>query len=233
MTNHHGGMPMDTAAEWTTATGKNNKKRNHETIPSGTSKKSNKNEAEENEIELIRTIEPKHEKTFKTRINFTIVPQRGTTKISIAHIMWRLITSLKPADAKARFVSEDTNGNEKEYNGNKALPNDPSAVQEIAHQYLQGLMLTKKRNTLVGMMILRSEIEFKAIMKNMMVLQGLNEEPKIFFRQNKIDTINPTLVGFFTNESPRADKPEVFKERLKQVTSTNSNCPSIKLNIAT
>ena len=151
-------------------------------------KKVPKTRVAEDEIELIRTITPKHEKTFKTCVNFMIVPPRGTTKISIAHSMRRLITSLKPADGKARLVSEELDGNEKEYNGIKALPNDPNAVQEIAHLFLQGLVLTKKRNTLVGMVILRSEVEFKNIIKNVMVLQGLNEEPKIFLRQNKVDT---------------------------------------------
>jgi hypothetical protein len=84
MTDHHGGMPMEAKAEWTTATNNNNKKRNHETIPSGLEEKSTQNKAVEDEIKLTRTVEPKHEKTFKTRINFTVIPPRGTTKFSVA-----------------------------------------------------------------------------------------------------------------------------------------------------
>jgi hypothetical protein len=120
-------------------------------------------------------------------------------------------------------------GIERQLDGSKKLPNDPKVVQEIANLYLLGLKLTKK-NTLNGMLILRgSEVDFKTIIKNTMVNQQLNQVPIIFLRQNKINNIDPILVGFFTNVSPRADQPEIFKARIKEITDTISNCPKYQI----
>ena len=95
------------------------------------------------------------------------------------------------------------------------LPKDSAINQEISHRYLKGLKLTK-RKTLVGMITVKTSIEFKTIMKHPIVRNDLNIEPKIFFRENKIDTTEPTLVGFFANISPRADRPELYKKESRR-----------------
>ena len=79
------------------------------------------------------------------------------------------------------------------------------------------------------MMILRSETEFKTIMKSNMVKQQLNQAPIILLKQNKLDTTNPSLVGFFTDVFPCADQPEIFETRIKEITDAASNCPKYQL----
>jgi hypothetical protein len=66
-------------------------------------------------------------------------------------------------------------------------------------------------------------------MKSNMVKQQLNQAPIIFLKQNKLNTTTPTLVVFFTNVSPRANQPEIFATRIKEITNAVSNCPKYQL----
>ena len=166
----------------------------------------------EAEIETIRALPLKHEKTLLTWINFIILPSKGITAISIPHSMNRLIKIIQAADPKSRLISVDSKGIKRQFNGSKKLPNDPKIVREITNRYLHGLELTKK-NTLNGMFLPQLEADFKTIIKNTMVKQQLNQVPIIFLWQNKINTINPTLVGFFSNVSLHADQPEINEAR--------------------
>ena len=103
--------------------------------------------------------------------------------------MNRLSNVVQTADPNAHLViSVDSKGIKGQFDGGKKLPNDPKIVQEIAGWYFHGLELTKK-NVLLGMMILRTETEFKTIMKSNMVKQQLNQAPIIFLKQNKLETI--------------------------------------------
>jgi hypothetical protein len=96
------------------------------------------------------------------------LPSKGITALSIPHSMNRLIKVIQEADLKARHIATNGDGIEQQFNGSKKLPNDLKVVQEIASRYLHGLELTKK-NTLNGMLILRSEVDFKMIIKKTMV----------------------------------------------------------------
>ena len=228
MTEHHGENPMETETEWSTVNNNRSKRDNQDPIATTMNEKSTTNEAVEVEIESIRALPPKHEKTVLTRINFTILPSKGITAISIPHSMNRLIQVIQTVDPKARLISVDSKGIERQFDGSKKLPKDPKVVQEIAGRYLNGLELTKK-NALVGMMILRSETDFMTIMKSNMVKQQLNQAPIIFLKQNKLNTITPALVGSFTNVSPRAGQPEIFETRIKEITDAANNCPKYQL----
>jgi hypothetical protein len=95
MTHHHGKKAMETKTEWSTVNKNKGKKNNQETIPDMMEGKSNENEAVEVKIETIRALPLKHEKTVLTRINFTILPSKGITALSIPHSMNSISRSSK------------------------------------------------------------------------------------------------------------------------------------------
>ena len=73
-----------------------------------------------------------------------------------------------------------------------------------------------KRNQLVGLILLRSEIEFKEVKKNQATQKGLNNIPMIFLTANQLDIAASTAVGFFINTRPCPDKPKTFTNSFKQ-----------------
>ena len=234
MADHHGIPPDPAETAWSLPVGKDGKTKAAPTTQGQGAERKNENAAAEPEIQTIggnmpMTTMGTTEKSIVTRVNFTVQSNKGITKLSIPNSMHRFIAIIKEGDPKATLVCTDEDGNEREFAGTAKLPKDSAINQEISHRYLQGLKLTK-RNTLVGMLTVKTSIEFKTIMKNQIVRNNLNIAPKIFFRENKIDTIEPTLVGFFTNISPRADRPELFEERIKKITSEFAKCPSYQLD---
>jgi hypothetical protein len=64
-------------------------------------------------------------------------------------------------------------------------------------------------------------------MKSNMVKQQLNQAPIIFLKQNKLNTITPALVGFFTNVSPRAANRNSSKPGLRKLQMLPTTVPSI------
>ena len=68
----------------------------------------------------------------------------------------------------------------------------------------------------MGLIVLRSDVNFKTIKKDQSYQKSLNESPRIFLVGNFLNVVTPSVVGFFTNMCPRPDMPETFEERLKQ-----------------
>jgi hypothetical protein len=101
MTEHHGENPMETETEWSTVNNSRSKRDNQEPIAKTMNEKSTTNKTVEVEIETIRALPPKHEKTVLTLINFMILPSKGITTISIPHSMNRLIQVIQTVDPKA------------------------------------------------------------------------------------------------------------------------------------
>ena len=73
-----------------------------------------------------------------------------------------------------------------------------------------------RSNQLVGLIVLRSDIELKEIKKNQVTQKVLNENQSIYQTANYLDVVTPTAVGFFVNTAPRADQPETFNNRISQ-----------------
>jgi hypothetical protein len=69
------------------------------------------------------------------------------------------------------------------------------------------------RSELVGLITMRSSVNFREIKKSPAVQQELNEYPRILLTPNYLLVVTPVLVGFFTSNYPRPDMPETFKDR--------------------
>ena len=181
--------------------------------------KSNENnqETSKNDMEVENT--PTSAKSlYLTRANVTVRLPKNIETLSANQTMVRIITIIKKADAKARIIAQDNDGNETEFDEKQtsALVEN-EANQQNSEKYFQAMVITK-RSEATGVISIRSEISLKAVMKHPLVRQGLNEEPKIYIRPNYLDCWYPTMVGFFTNVSPRADYPEVFERRMEALT---------------
>jgi hypothetical protein len=234
MADHHGIPPNPAKKAWSLPVGKDGKTKAAPPTQGQGAKRNNENAAVEPEIPTIGgnmpiTTTGTTEKPMVTRVNFTVQSNKGITKLSIPHSMHRFIAIIKEGDPTATLLCTDEDRNEREFAGTAKLPKDSAINQEISHRYLQGLKLTK-RNTLVGMITVKTNTKFKAIMKNPLVRNNLNIEPKIFFRENKrIDTIEPTLVGFIVNISPRADRLELYNETIKKNHQQISKLPVVSV----
>ena len=162
MTNHHGESPDPGGKAWSLPASKHGKKQPPPTATGQESEKSKKKDTAEVEIKTHRIQHAQKEESVVTRVNFTILPTKGTTKLSITNSMHRMIAAIKTGDPTAKMIATDEKGNKWHFEGKAKLPNDPAITQAISSRYIQGLRMTK-RNTLIGMITVRSNIEVKTI----------------------------------------------------------------------
>lgn len=219
MTNNHGETPLDVATDWSTVGKKASNKQAALNHSGQTSKKSNQNHQAIGEIENIITTDPspveRNESTILTRVNFKVIPNRDIKTISVSHSICRIVAAIKASDKNARIIATNEEENEIEFHGAKDLKGNNEASQDHVKQFIQEPRMNKS-NHLVGLIILRSEMEFKDIKKHHATQKGLNDNPRIFLSVNQLDVVTPTAVGFFINTTPRPDKPETFTNRFNE-----------------
>jgi hypothetical protein len=217
MTTHHGDSPLDAEANWTKVTAYAAK--NKEPTPK-TGKENEKNlqiEAQEgkNEASGTGTNAPRrNDSNYVTRINFKVIPDKNTKTISVFHSINRILAATKTIDSTTRIIATDKDGNETEYIGadQPNMPRNQEEVRAYMNQFVEEPRMTT-RNELVGLITMRSYVNFRAIKKSPAVQQELNEYPRIFLTPNYLSVVTPVLVGFFTNNYPRPDMPETFQDR--------------------
>ena len=214
MSNHHGEMPIKTTTDWHTAESKQAKKKAYQDKVSEFIGKNSQNDPQEAQNEekppaVVKRAPLKAGSTFITRINIKVIPQKITTALSVLYNVIRIMTAIAAADNFARIIAIDHEGNEIEFFGAKTPPPDNKETQDFIKQFIEEPRITN-RNELVGLITLRSEVDFRVIKKHPATQQKLNELPRIFLTQNTLSVVTPVLVGFFVNHYPRPDKPEAF-----------------------
>ena len=216
MTNNHGDPPFDPESTWTkvaTYAAKNKEIKNKKNQEG---KKSNQNEAqeEENEDNGSKANAPKrNESNYVTRINFKVVPEKNSKTLSVAHSIIRILRATKAIDPTTRIIATDKDGNETKFTGDQTLPSNNDDAKEFINQFVEEPRITT-RNELVGLITMRSEVNFRNIKRTPILKQELNEQPRIFITPNYLSVVTPVLVGFFINNFPRSDMPEPFNARI-------------------
>ena len=224
--NDHGDSPLPVATDWTTVGGNATKKQAPQAVQGQSSKKSIQNGQAIGEIgaNTIATTSPpnRNESNFITRINFKVIPTREIKTVSVPHSICRIVNALKATDKTARLIAADENGNEIEFNGTKDLQNNTEANRDYVDKFIDEPKVNRS-NQLVGLIVLRSDVELKAIKKNQVTQKLLNESPNIYLTANFLDVVTPTAVGFFVNTAPRADQPETFNNRVSAFISNHDD----------
>ena len=222
MTDNHGETPSTTTTDWTTPQSKQDKKKAYHAKIDAFLEKKNQNDPSKPKIGAIPGVifSPRNAtrevSNFITRINFKVVPQKITKALSVLYNTITILAAIQAADPLARIVVIDHEGNEKAFYGAKTVPPENKETQDFIKQFVEDPRITK-RNELVGLFTLRSDISFRDIKKNPTTQQLLNELPRIFLTQNNLAVVTPILVGFFVNHYPRPDKPEVFENYVAQI----------------
>ena len=217
MTTHHGDPPLDAEANWTKVTAYAAKNKEPTTKTGKENEKSTQIEAQEdkNEASGTGTNAPRrNDSNYVTRINFKVIPDKNTKTLSVIHSINRILAATKAIDSTTRIIATDKDGNETEYigAGQADMPRDQDEARMYINQFIEEPRMTK-RSELVGLITMRSYVNFRAIKKSPAAQQELNEYPRIFVTPNYLSVVTPALVGFFTNNYPRPDMPETFKDR--------------------
>ena len=216
MTNNHGDPPLDAESTWTKVQSYAAKNKELKDKRNKKNEESNQNEAQEEEIEApgIGTNAPRRtESHYVTRINFKVIPEKNAKTLSVLNSIIRIMAATKFADPTTRIIATDKNGNETEFAGAKSMPTNNEENREFINQFVEEPRITA-RNELVGLITMRSEVNFREIKRSNQVKQGLNEQPRIFLTPNYLSVVTPVLVGFFVNNYPRHDSPETFHVRV-------------------
>ena len=216
MTNNHGDPPLDAESTWTKV--QSYAVKNKELKDKLNKKKEEKtqNEAQEEEIEVsgIGTNAPRRtESNYVTRINFKVIPEKNAKTLSVLNSIIRIMAATKFIDPTTRIIATDKDGNETEFVGAKLMPTNNEENREFINQFVEEPRITA-RNELVGLITMRSDVNFREIKRSNLVKQGLNELPRIFLTPNYLSVVTPVLVGFFVNNYPRQDSPETFQTRV-------------------
>jgi hypothetical protein len=142
---------------------------------------------------------------YVTRINFKVIPDKNTKTLSALHSIRRILAATKAIDPRTCIVATDEKGTETYFTGNGTdnIPSHPDDIKDFLKVFVEEPRMTA-RNELVGLITLRSDINFRAIKKSSAVQQELNEFPRIFLTPNYLSVVTPVLVGFFAN--PRQNK---------------------------
>ena len=179
--------------------------------------KSNENQREEdtNDMEIEKQATPAVS-LYRTRVNISIRVGRSIKNLSVIQALSRIINIIKIADSKARLIGLDENNKETTFDEAEPRKGSDDEIRQEMEKFLKGGTITK-RNEATGIIEVRTEISIGEIIKNNQVQQALNEYPRIFLKINYLDCDHPLVAGFFTNVSPRADRPEIFAERMKNI----------------
>ena len=216
MTSNHGDPTLDPEGTWTKVTAYAAKNKELQAKTNKEKEKISQNGAQEfeNEVTGSRTNAPmRNDSNYTTRINFKVIPDKKTKTLSVLHSILRILAATKTIDSTTRIIAIDKDGNEKEFTGEQQMPSNQEDARAFINQFVEEPRMTA-RNELVGLITMRSYINFRAIKKSSAVQQGLNEYPRIFLTPNYLSVVTPVLVGFFTNHYPRPDMPETFQERI-------------------
>jgi hypothetical protein len=216
MTSHHGDPPPDPEQNWTKVAAYAAKNKQIKDKQKQKETKTTENEAQEDENEgiSISTNAPKrNESNYVTRINFKVVPEKNSKTLSVLNSITRIMAATKAADPTTRLIATDKNGNETEFDGPKSTPSNNENNREFINQFVDEPRMTA-RSELVGLITMRSSINFREIKKNPTVRMILNEQPRIFLAPNYLSVVTPVIVGFFMNHYPRPDAPEPFQGRV-------------------
>ena len=184
MTTHHGDPPLDAEENWTKVTAYAAKNKEH---ISKTSTENEKNyqigaQEDQNEASGTRTNAPRrNDSNYVTRINFKVIPNKNTKTLSVINSINRILAATKAIDPTTRIIATDKDGNETEYIG-ASQPNTPRNQEEARayiNQFVEEPRMTT-RSELVGLITMRSYVNFRAIKKSPAVQQELNKYPRIF-----------------------------------------------------
>ena len=215
----HGETPLDAAANWTEV-GRNAPRNQVARATQGhSSEESNQNGQAIGEIGHTITQDHtprRNESLYLTRINFRVIPTRDLKTISVHQSICRILSAVKAADKNARLIATNEEGDEIELHGSTDLTGNTAANQETVNQFIEKPKINKS-NQLTGLIVLRSDTNYKEIKKNQLTQKILNDNPRIFLTANYLDVVTPATVGFFINTTPRPDKQETFNNRLTQL----------------
>jgi hypothetical protein len=228
MSNHHGEMPIKTEKDWHTAESKQAKKKAYQDKVGEFIGKNSQNDPQEPKNEEKPSamanrapLKAGTGRTFITRINIKVIPQKITTALLVLYNVIRIMTAVAAADNFARIIAIDHEGNEIKSFGAKTPPLDNKETQDFIKQFINEPRYAN-RNKLVGLITLRSEVNFRDIKKHAKTQQTLNELPRIFLTQNNLSVVTPVLVGFFVNHysDPTNQKPLVDTSSLSSRAAT-------------
>ena len=170
MTTHHGDPMNNPEATWTKVPAYAAKNKQ---LLAQTSKENEKNhqieaQEDENEANGTRTNAPMRiESNYVTRINFKVIPDKNTKTLSALHSICRILAATKEIDPRTCIVSKDKNGIETYFtgNGNDNIPSHPDDIKDFINVFVEEPRMTS-RNELVGLITMRSDINFRAIKKS-------------------------------------------------------------------
>ena len=207
MTDNHGDPPLDPESKWTKVTAYAVKNKELKDKRNKEKEKNSQNEAQEEEIEAsgIGTKAPRRtESNYVTRINFKVIHEKNSKTLSVLNSIIRIMAATKFIDPTTRIIATDKDGNETEFAGAKSMPPNNAETREFINQFVEEPRITV-RNELIGLITMRSDINFREIKRSNIVKQGLNKQPRIFLTPNYLSVVTPVMVGFFVNNYPRQD----------------------------
>jgi hypothetical protein len=142
-----------------------------------------------------------------------VVPEKNSKTLSVINTILRILRATKAINPTTFIIAKDKDGNETAFTGGEVLPSHPDDARDFINWFIKETRMTA-RNELVGLITMRSYVNFRAIKESPNVQQELNVQPRIFLTPNYLSVVTPVLVGFFTNNYPRPDMPDTFQARI-------------------
>jgi hypothetical protein len=168
MTSHHGDLPHDTETNWTKVTAYAAKNKESKDKTTKENEKNSQNEAQEgaNEASGTQTNAPRRiDSNYITRINIKVVPEKNSKTLSVINSILRILRATKAIDPTTFIIATDKDGNETAFTGGEVLPSHPDDARDFINRFIEEPRMTA-RNELVGLITMRSQVNFRAIKKS-------------------------------------------------------------------